>query len=294
VTDITVTVDVDFTHRPKSGTAAGDQFIAALTKSRDALAHGLLRAGATPNVLTVLGCLLTCAAAACLVVGAGHVPPWERASAGGGQSWYPLIAASILLVAFAFDVLDGAVARVGGMTTPFGAVLDSTLDRISDMALFGGCALYFAWHANVTYVAVSIAALSNAVLISYVKARAENLVGHCGVGSWQRGERCVLLLFAAIVGHIPAALWVLGTFPFFTAVRRLRHAHRRTAQRTLGQPSGWKWIVQPWRHRRASLGYVLASAALFAFVLFGHRVWPLMRPDADPLRVALAAIGVEP
>ncbi len=264
-----------------------------LSKSRDALARGLLRLGATPNALTVLGCLLTCAAAACLVVGAGHVPPWQRADAGISQSWYPLIAASILLLAFAFDVLDGAVARVGGMTTPFGAVLDSTLDRISDMALFGGCALHFAWHGNVTYVALSIAALSNAVMISYVKARAENLVDHCGVGSWQRGERCVLFLFAAIVGHIPAALWVLGTFPFFTAVRRLRHAHRRAGQRTLERPSGWRWFVQPWRHRRASPGYVLASAALFAFVLLGHRVWPLMGPDADPLRAVLASLGVE-
>ena len=61
---------------------------------------------------------------------------------------------------------------------------------------------HFAWYGNITYVVLSIAALGNAVLISYVKARAENLVDHCGVGAWQRGERCVVFLFAAFVGYL--------------------------------------------------------------------------------------------
>ena len=285
--------DADIPPRSKPKPAAGTPIIAVLIRSRDAVARGLLRLGATPNALTVAGCALTCAASACLIFGAGHVPPWEPATGHATQSWYPLAGALILILAFALDILDGAVARVGGMTTPFGAVLDSTLDRFSDVVLFGCCALHFAWHGNVTYVALSVAAAGNAVLISYVKARAENVVDACGVGAWQRGERCGLFLFAAIVGHLPAALWILATFPFVTAARRLRHAHLRTIARTPEEPTGWARVIQPWRHPRASPGYVLATATLFLFILFGHRMWPILRPDSDPVRAVLTALGAE-
>ena len=76
----------------------------------------------------------------------------------------------------AMDVLDGAVARMGRLESGFGAVLDSTLDRLSDSAVFMACAVHFAWTGNVTYVCLSLMALANAYPISSVKARAENVV----------------------------------------------------------------------------------------------------------------------
>ncbi len=115
---------------------------------------------------------------------------------GPVASWYPLAALAWLFVAAACDMLDGAVARSGNLHSRFGAVLDSTVDRFSDIAIWGACALYFAAAGNVTYCLLTFLALSNTFLISYVKARAEDLIPDCSVGFWQRGER----FFAILVG----------------------------------------------------------------------------------------------
>ena len=164
-------------------------------------------------MLTLAGFLATCGAGACFALGAGHAAPWETIPANVPVSRWPLLAAAFIFLAAAFDMLDGALARVGGLSTRFGAFFDSTIDRCSDAALFVGCAVYFARVGNVTFVFLSMMTLVLALLTSYIKARAECQVEDCSAGYWQRGERIGGLLIATTAGHVPAALFLLATSP---------------------------------------------------------------------------------
>ena len=257
------------------------------TKLRRAAASGLISLGATPNMLTVAGLVLTGCGAACLLMGAGHAAPWEVRIAPTSASWWPLMGAVLLTAAGASDLLDGEVARLGGLGTSFGALLDSTLDRFSDFLIFVGCAVHFSFAGNVTYVTLSLTAAANAVLISYVKARAENFVDDCSVGYWQRGERCVLFLAAAYIGHIPAALWLLGTLPALTVIHRLRYAYASVTGATRGEPSGWIRHVMLWRGQRGSAGYDVCAGLAIAFVVITPLLWPSLYGTGDPLRALL-------
>lgn len=283
--------DGEVGHPPISGNL-GAIIGATVAKWRDAIARFLIRIGATPNVLTVAGCLLTAGAGVCLVLGAGHAAPWSSGRPPTITSWWPQAAALLLILAFAMDLLDGAVARVGGLSSRFGAVLDSSLDRFSDLFIFLGCAIHFAFHANITYVVLSAAAAANAVLVSYVKARAENFVDDCGVGYWQRGERCGALLVGCCFGHIPAALWLLGTLPLLTVFRRIRHARAMLTDARPWEPSGLLRSIMAWRHPRGSLGYDLCAGLCLAFVIFGPHLWPGFYGQADPLGKILRQVMV--
>jgi CDP-diacylglycerol--glycerol-3-phosphate 3-phosphatidyltransferase len=288
---------LDSTHSPGSARSvrrrgAGALVATAAGKLRDATAGSLITLGITPNTVTVAGLVLTALAAICLLTGAGHAPPWDVRRAPTPTSWWPLSGAVVLTVAFAADLLDGAMARLGGLTTRFGALLDSTLDRFSDLFIFLGCAIHFSLAGNVTYVTLSVTAAANAVLISYIKARAENLVDDCRVGYWQRGERCGLFLAAAYAGHIPAALWILSTLPIFTVVRRLTHAHRLMTQARHWEPSGWVRHLMPWRQPRGSAGYYVCTGLTLAFVVAAPPLWPFLYGASDPLRVLLGCLTV--
>ena len=282
----------DFLALRRSGCRQG----ASLTLGRvgrrmsDSVAEILVTLGVTPNMLTVSGFLLTVCAAGCLLIGAGHVAPWEASRSLTGTSWWPLAAAVLLSLAGIADLLDGAVARRGNLATRFGGLLDSTLDRFSDLAVFLGCALHFSVAGNVTLVALSMAAAMNAILISYVKARAESMIADCEVGFWQRGERCGLFLLAAYLGHIPASLWLLGTLPIFTVLRRLRHARCALTNATPWEPAGWARHLQPWRHPRGSAGYDVSAALGLLFVIAGPLLWPGLDGASDPLRPLLAGL----
>ena len=101
----------------------------------------------------------------------------------------------MLLLSAVLDMLDGALARAGQRQSDFGAVLDSTLDRVAELAVYVGCAAHFALRGNATFAALSLVAFGASFLVSYTKARIENFGVPCRVGYWQRGER--LVLFAA-------------------------------------------------------------------------------------------------
>jgi len=175
----------------------------ALVRARDATAQLLIRLRVTPNALTLLGLLATAAAGALIAHDRLH------------------LAALGLVIAGAFDVLDGAVARLAGRVTPFGGVLDSTLDRYSDFAIFFGCAWLV--RDDLTMVAVTFFALLGALLTSYVRARAEHVIDKCTVGFFERGERCVFILVALIFGSLPIMLWTLAVFSNLAALQRLAH-----------------------------------------------------------------------
>lgn len=245
-----------------------------VSAARDAIARLLVRVGVSPNTLSILGLLITLATAACLVLGAGHRFAWDL-DGRDGKSAYLFIAFVLMLAGFACDMLDGAVARIGKKATSFGAFLDSTLDRFSDFALFGGIAIHYAAQqpANLTFIALALLALVNAYMISYTRARAEDLIPECKVGYWQRGERSAALLIAAAFYSIPAVLVQLGILPLFTALRRIAHTHAVLAgKEPITDPrTGGFWMkIRLWRWPRMSFGYDVVTIANIAWIIFAR------------------------
>jgi CDP-diacylglycerol--glycerol-3-phosphate 3-phosphatidyltransferase len=271
--------------------------------ARDVVARVLLRLGATPNRLTLAGLGFSCAAGYCLARGASQQVPYFVVGEGP-VGWWPAIAGLFLLLAGACDMLDGAVARLGGLGSQAGAVLDSCVDRFSDMAIYLGCLVHFASgeQANVTFQLLAVVTLANAFLISYIKARAENLIADCTVGYWLRGERCAAILIGCAVGHVPTVLWQLAVSGAFTVWRRLTYAYAAIrAQETggmlpvVGPSPGWRGWLQLWRHPRGSVAYDFVTGAHIAFIIVGPWIWPFLLAvgaHADPFARWLAGGGL--
>jgi CDP-diacylglycerol--glycerol-3-phosphate 3-phosphatidyltransferase len=174
------------------------------------LALGLGRTGISPNGLTVIGLLLNVIVAA--VLGAGYL------IAGG----------VLLLLAGAFDMLDGALARATNQTSKFGAFFDSTLDRYSELIVFFGLLLHLQATGRLTESALVYAAAAGSVLVSYARARAEALGYDCEVGLLGRPERIIVLSAGLLFGDLALliALWVLAILTNVTAVQRIIHVWR--------------------------------------------------------------------
>ncbi len=183
------------------------------------LGRTLARLGLSANVLTVVGLLLNAGVA--LVIASGH-PRW------GG---------ALLLVASAFDMLDGAVARATGTITRFGGFLDSTLDRYSEAVVFGGLLIFLLGtdDGDVGAMLVFVATVG-ALLISYARARAEAAGYSASVGLVARPERVVLLAICLLLGRPLWALWVLAIATHVTALTRIVHVWR-LAEREGAGPS---------------------------------------------------------
>ncbi len=291
----------DFAALHQRGDARGSTWAigATVAAARDQVARACVRCGATPNRLTVAGFLVTVGSAICLFFGAGHRAPWEaHPGAPTPSSGWPVAAFVFLFAACAFDMLDGAVARIGRMATPFGGVLDSTLDRFSDCAIYFACAAHFALAGNATYVALSVAALCNTFLISYVKARAEELIDDCSVGWWLRGERCVGLLIGMTFCHIPGLLWQQATLPAFTVLRRILYTRAELAAKAAGGapanrgplPPPWKHLA-PWRFPRGSVPYDVVAWFNISYIIVIPWIHPFFYGGSDPLRSLMARLG---
>ena len=169
--------------------------------------------GLTPNALTIIGLLLNCIVAAVL--------------AGG----YLLIGGILVLAAGLFDLLDGAMARITDRVTPFGSFLDSTLDRYSEVVLYGGLLIYILSTPDARVGALLIhATICGSILVSYARARAEALGYKLQVGLLARPERIIILAAGLILGHPIWALWLLAIFTNLTAVQRIYHLWSTTAQ----------------------------------------------------------------
>lgn len=155
------------------------------------LARGLHRIGMTANAVTVLGVLITIAGSALIVL--------ER----------PLAALIVLLVGTLSDTLDGQLAKAAGGGTRFGAFLDSTLDRVSDAALFSGAAALGAGRGDALLFWAALVGLVASFLVSYVRGKAEAMSLTATVGLMPREARLTILL-------IGVGLWgVLGLYPLF-------------------------------------------------------------------------------
>lgn len=260
------------------------------TVSRDALARWLLRLGVRPNHCTVAGFFVTVAAGVCLAIGAGHVSPWGKSVGGLRSSFWPLAAGALIFLSSAADMLDGSLARLGLMRSRSGALLDSTLDRFSDMAVFVGCVWYFAATGNLTYTVLAVVGLCNWVLISYVKARAEEMISDCRVGYWFRGERMAALLIAALCSHVPALLWQQAILPALTVLRRMVYAagFLRAEEQGKALPHRGPFVgalryLAPWRFPRGSIPYDIVTGLNIAYLIFGPWIWPALYGSADPL-----------
>jgi len=180
-----------------------------------------VRAGVSPNALTVLGTLC------CGVAGAMFAAGWIHAA-----GW------TLGLTAF-FDVIDGAVARASGKATVFGSFFDSTLDRVADAMLFGGIALFFAAHGphrSLPMVGVSLLALSAVQVTSYTRAKADALgISLKGVGALERPERITILAapqaFFGLLWNgavLRGVVTLLAVTAVWTVVQRVRHVARST------------------------------------------------------------------
>ena len=259
----------------------------AFATARDVVARGLIAVGVSPNLLTVAGVLFTLAAGACYALGAGSpAPAWNLDPRTGGAGAYPLLAGALLILSSACDMLDGAVARLAGKATRFGAFLDSTIDRLSDFVVYAGIAIYYARlsPANLTFVLAAMLAVFNAMMISYTKARAEDIIDSCPVGYWQRGERSAAVLIATFSFNIPALLVQQATSPMLTAWRRGHYTWTVIAGRTpvrdiRSAPLHVK--VRLWRWPRMSIPYDIVTGLNIAWLIFA----PV--GDIDPLRVVL-------
>ncbi|MCX7622154.1 MAG: CDP-alcohol phosphatidyltransferase family protein [Thermomicrobium sp.] len=169
------------------------------------------RTGLTPNQLTLVGLLLNAAVGA--VIGSGELQ-W------GG---------ALLLVAGAFDMLDGAVARATGKVTRFGGVLDSVLDRYSEALVLGGLLAWFVRSdAGSVPVLLCYAAIVGSLLVSYVRARAEGAGIALTQGFFARPERVVVLALGLLLDRPLVVLWLLAVATNLTVLQRLWLVYRAT------------------------------------------------------------------
>lgn len=170
----------------------------------------LKKMGLTPDILTWIGLGINIIAAVLVAMN------------------YLLVGGILTLLSGLFDILDGALARFTQKTTKFGALLDSTLDRVSEAAILFGLLVLYASSGNVIILSLIMAVLIFSFLISYIRARAEGLGIDCKVGFFTRTERVIIMALGLIFNLVFIALIILALFSFITVIQRLVHVYRQT------------------------------------------------------------------
>ncbi len=168
-----------------------------------------------PNHLTLIGLGISLVAAAAFVT--GHIRT-------GGV---------LLLVAGLCDFFDGALARASGLVTPFGAFLDSVIDRYSDIVIVLAIVVLFVRTPHTRGALVAMAGLVGTVMVSYTKARAASIGVECTIGFMERPERMICLIVGALGDLLEPAVWVLAIFANLTALQRIVFTWRATRDTTL-------------------------------------------------------------
>jgi CDP-diacylglycerol--glycerol-3-phosphate 3-phosphatidyltransferase len=181
-------------------------------KTAPPLARLLLKTPLTPNAVTWIGFIITAGAAALIALG------------------HDFAAGIVVLVAGLFDMLDGALARVKGQVTRFGAVLDSALDRLSEAVLLLALVYIFARDSQPLWSLLTGIALVCSLMVSYLRARTEGLGIECKAGIFTRPERVILLALGLLLSHfnylLIGAVGLLALFSFITVIERLVYAWR--------------------------------------------------------------------
>lgn len=189
------------------------------------LIKGMIKIGITPNIVTFIGFVLNILAAGLLIWNANNVVPELR---------YVAWAGGILLFAGLFDMMDGRLARMGNMSSTFGALWDSTLDRYSELFSLFGITFHFLLTGDVLSGIITFLALIGSVMVSYVRARAEGLQIECKVGLMQRPERVVVTALGLIVAgttgemlYLIIAMWIIAVLANITAFWRIAHCYKK-------------------------------------------------------------------
>ena len=131
-------------------------------------------------------------------------------------------------------MLDGAVARITGKSSRFGALLDSTVDRFSEGVLFIGLLAYYVERGSYQEVILVGAAMVGSFMTSYVRSRAEGLGLKCEVGIFTRPERVILLAIGLIFDQMLVILWILAVLSNLIAVQRLLHVRQQLRKEERG------------------------------------------------------------
>jgi CDP-diacylglycerol--glycerol-3-phosphate 3-phosphatidyltransferase len=179
------------------------------------MARGLLKIGVSPDAVTLVGALGAQVSALALFT-TGH-----------------FLSGSILVLIFVLsDLLDGTMARMSGRSGPWGAFLDSVLDRMTDGILVGSVALYLAMHGKPWTAGAAIVALVAGQVVSYAKARAESVGLDASGGIGERAERLIVLLTGTFLTGfgltlaIDVAVWILAALSLFTVGQRVLSARQ--------------------------------------------------------------------
>jgi len=172
----------------------------------------LTRRGINPNSFTLAGLIITSMAAVAFIM--GHL------RLGG----------FLILLGGLCDAIDGSLARFANRATPFGALFDSAVDRYSEFIMFFGIVVYFVMIKDWPTSVVIFFALCGSIMVSYSRARAESLGFDSKVGIMQRPERIVFLGLGALIHPVALkfAIWLVAIFANFTALQRIRHAHKQS------------------------------------------------------------------
>lgn len=185
------------------------------------LAGWLDKKNITPNHITLAGTALSLVAG--VIYASGHFT----------------LAGIVCVFSCLGDMLDGALARLTGKSSKFGAFLDSTTDRYADVFIFGGLAVYYARQNEIGWLVICLIIIAGAYATSYSKARSENFIDSCPVGIFERPERMIALgffTFFTFIPHIqPLSLWTLAIGTNYTALQRILYTKRK-----LSEPSSEK------------------------------------------------------
>lgn len=179
---------------------------------------GLARTRVTPNTLTAAGVTL------CIV--AAVIVPFEARN----QLLYYWLGAAIFVVGSVLDILDGALARAGGKSTPFGAFLDSTTDRVGEGAMLAAIGLVFANQGNDIAAVFTIVAVAGSFLVPYVRAKAEALGLRGDVGLGSRAERVIVITAGLVLapwGALQWAIYLLAAASAITVLQRILHVRKQ-------------------------------------------------------------------
>jgi CDP-diacylglycerol---glycerol-3-phosphate 3-phosphatidyltransferase len=165
-----------------------------------------------PDTLTILGWTLSVSSAVLFGLG------------------YARVAGLVMLLGGLFDALDGAVARESNRMSAFGAFLDSTLDRLSEAAIFVGIVFFYASVARPYEALLAGAAMAFSLLTSYARARAEGLNIECQVGLLERAGRVVILSAFSMAGMLTFGLYLVAAGALITTAQRILHVRRATRE----------------------------------------------------------------
>jgi CDP-diacylglycerol--glycerol-3-phosphate 3-phosphatidyltransferase len=187
-------------------TLVRDKLQKGIYKVINPLVRGLIKIGFTPNLVTVTGLVLNIMVAIVFIKGAEQ--------GNRGDLSYVGWAGALILFAGLFDMLDGQVARLGNMSSSFGALFDSVLDRYSELIMFLGICYYLVSHHYFISSLAAFIAMIGSMMVSYIRARSEGLGIQNSGGLMQRPERVILLALSAIACGVTGH-FIGGDFKYY-------------------------------------------------------------------------------